>query len=95
MLKRSRMTQSGTLPPDFGAAQHRQRVAIPVYKCSISYSITSSARPSRESGTVAAARFPRCSCAGIDLRFGVLHAGYSSDLIWVCGSFRFIDLIQR
>jgi hypothetical protein len=31
------------LPPDFAAMQHGQRAVIPAYKCSITYSITSSA----------------------------------------------------
>jgi hypothetical protein len=36
------MTQSGALLRDFVATQHEQRAAIPTYKGSISYSITSS-----------------------------------------------------
>jgi hypothetical protein len=37
----SRMTHRDHLLRDFGAAQHVKRAAIPTYKCSINYSITS------------------------------------------------------
>ena len=41
---RSLLTHTVGWLRDFGATQHVQRTAIPTYKCSISYSITSSAR---------------------------------------------------
>jgi hypothetical protein len=37
----SRLTHRDHLLRDFGAAQHVKRAAIPTYKCSINYSITS------------------------------------------------------
>jgi hypothetical protein len=42
-LNLSKMTLSDRLPPGFAAMQHGQRAAIPAYKCSITYSKTSSA----------------------------------------------------
>ena len=39
-----RLTHIDRLLRDFSATQHVNRAAIPTYKCSISYSITSSAR---------------------------------------------------
>ena len=47
---RSLVTLNVDWPQDFGATQ--QRAAIPTYKCSISYSITSSARATIDCGTV-------------------------------------------
>jgi hypothetical protein len=57
MLEMTWMTHHVNLLRDFGATQHVQRAAIPTYKCSISYSITSSARASSDGGTVRPSAF--------------------------------------
>ena len=56
-LETSLMTHRVDWLRDFGATQHGQRAAIPTYKCSVSYSITSSAATSSLSGTVKPSAF--------------------------------------
>jgi hypothetical protein len=50
-VDRSKMTHTVGLLRDVGATQHGERAGTPTYKCSISYSITSSAMESTLGGT--------------------------------------------
>jgi hypothetical protein len=50
-LKTTLLTHTVGLLRDVGATQHGERAGTPTYKCSISYSITSSAMESTLGGT--------------------------------------------
>jgi hypothetical protein len=70
------MTHRDHLLRDFGAAQHVKRAAIPTYKCSINYSITSWAVARYSGGPSGVSdgcgRSVPLTVFGADLRFGDL-----------------------